>query len=251
VGLGHHKIGSNRSKTHALANPNSKLHTNPRGSVRIPFKPTCKFLRDFFCDDRSGVDISPPSGESWHSRFTIPAQGSSTIMHWQFSRVKSMWTILTRTQPNVIRTGAWCPSTPPYPRPSSPLPPHPVLRLLLRPRRQKLLHHRRMTILRSIVQRRLSILRRVAAVRQAPPLSSQVRAAPPARVLAEESHRWIGRGVLYNSTPPTPPKSAAASLHSAARGSGQAGTPSLRASACAPSRSYGPLGTTPPQYQPV
>ena len=168
-----------------------------------------------------------------------------------FQRSKSMWRLLTRTQQNVTRTGAWCPSTPPYPRLSSSLPPDHVLRLLLRPRRQKLLRHRRMTAPRCEMQRRVSTLRRGAAVRQAPPLSAQVRAPPPARVLATWSHRWIGRGVLYNSTPPTPPKSAAASLHSAASGSGQAGTFTLVTGACASPRTYAPLCTTPPQYQPV
>ena len=43
---------------------------------------------------------------------------------------------------------------------------------------------------------------------------------------------------------------AAASFHAAARGSGQAGTPSLRASACTQSRTRAPLCTTPPQHQP-
>ena len=62
--------------------------------------------------------------------------------------------------------------------------------------------------------------------------------------------------------PPSPPeaapppphalstqRNAAASLHAAARGSGQAGTPSLLASFCAPCCTRGPLCTTPPQYR--
>ena len=76
--------------------------------------------------------------------------------------------------------GACCPPTPPYARPSFPLAPHIVLRLRARPRRQKLLHHPNMTSLRSPMQRRPSILRRAKLVRQAPPLSAQDRAPPPA-----------------------------------------------------------------------
>ena len=69
--------------------------------------------------------------------------------------------------------------------PSPPLPPPPppsnlVRRVHGRPRRQKLLHHRRMTFDRSVMQRRPSILRCAAALRQATPLSSPARAPPPA-----------------------------------------------------------------------
>ena len=158
--------------------------------------------------------------------------------------------IAHRTRTKMTRRGAWCPSTPPYPRPSFPLPPHRVLRLLFRPRRQKLLHHRRMTIQPSPNQRRVSILRRGAAVRQAPP--SRRKCVRPTRTRPSRIEPPMDRArrPLQLHAPNTP-KSAAESLHSAASGSGQAGTPSLRASACAPSRTYRPLCTTPPQNQPV
>ena len=62
----------------------------------------------------------------------------------------------------------------PYPPPPDP---HLSFQVQGRPSRQKLLHHRRMTSQRSVMQRRFSILRRVAALRQAPPPSfAQVRA---------------------------------------------------------------------------
>ena len=53
-----------------------------------------------------------------------------------------------------------------------PFPPHLVLEVHGRPRCQKLLRHRRMTFFHSANQRRLSKLRRAAALRQAPPFSS-------------------------------------------------------------------------------
>ena len=61
----------------------------------------------------------------------------------------------------------------------TPRPPHLGLRIGDRPRRQKLLHHRRMPVHRSPMQRRVSILRRAAAIRQAPPHAAQVRAPQP------------------------------------------------------------------------
>ena len=60
-----------------------------------------------------------------------------------------------------------------------PHPSHLGLRIRDRPRRQKLLHHRRMPLHRSQMQRRASILRRAAALRQAHPLSALVRAPQP------------------------------------------------------------------------
>ena len=48
---------------------------------------------------------------------------------------------------------------------------------------------------------------------------------------------------------PTAQQNAAASFHPAARGNGQAGTPALRASVCAPCCTRAPLCTTPPQYR--
>ena len=61
----------------------------------------------------------------------------------------------------------------------TPLSPHRVLLRVRRgPCRQKQLHHRRMTFLRSDMQRRLSTLRRVAALRQAALSSARVRAPP-------------------------------------------------------------------------
>ena len=71
------------------------------------------------------------------------------------------------------------PPSPPLSAP--PPPPHLVRRVHGRPRRQKRLHHRRATAHSSEMQRRPSILRRTAALRQAPPLSvAQVRAPPSA-----------------------------------------------------------------------
>ena len=70
----------------------------------------------------------------------------------------------------------------PHLTPYSPLPTHLVLRICDRPRRQKLLHHRRMPVHRSHMQRRVSILMRSAALRQVTPLAAQVRAPnPPTR----------------------------------------------------------------------
>jgi len=70
----------------------------------------------------------------------------------------------------------------PQPSPMrTPLSPDLVLCVRDRPRRQKLLHNRRITSVRSEMQRRTSILRRAAELRQAPPLSSaQVRSLAPA-----------------------------------------------------------------------
>ena len=56
-----------------------------------------------------------------------------------------------------------------------PRPPHIGLRIHDRPRRQKLLHHRRMPVPRSSVQRCESILRRAAGLSQTHPLSARVR----------------------------------------------------------------------------
>jgi hypothetical protein len=64
--------------------------------------------------------------------------------------------------------------------PPTSYPPHPILRVLGRPRRQKLLHQRRMAFFRSQMQRRASSLRRAASLRQDIPLFAQVRAPPPA-----------------------------------------------------------------------
>ena len=50
-----------------------------------------------------------------------------------------------------------------------PNPPHPVLLVIGRPRRQKLPHHLRETPVGSDMQRGTSILRRAAALRQTPP----------------------------------------------------------------------------------
>jgi len=61
-----------------------------------------------------------------------------------------------------------------------PRPPHLGLRIRVRPRRQKLFHHRRMSDAHRRMQRRVSILRRAAVLRQAHPLASQVRAPHPA-----------------------------------------------------------------------
>ena len=52
--------------------------------------------------------------------------------------------------------------------------------VFVRPRGQKLLHHRGMTLPHSQMQRPPSILRRMRALRQATPLAAQVRAPPPA-----------------------------------------------------------------------
>ena len=108
-----------------------------------------------------------------------------------------------RTQTKMIRRGSCCSSTPPYPRPSSPMPPHLVRRLHVRARRQKLLHHPSMTSLRSPMQRRPSVLLRATAVRQAAPLSTQVRAlrsapAPPS-VPHLHSTSQYGRAGAYGS----------------------------------------------------
>jgi len=66
----------------------------------------------------------------------------------------------------------------PYPHPP---PPHLVFCVHARPRRQKQLHHRRVTFVSSEMQRRPFILRRATALRQAPPLSTaRVRVPPPA-----------------------------------------------------------------------
>ena len=63
-----------------------------------------------------------------------------------------------------------------------PRPPDLGLRIRDRPRRHKLLRHRRMPVPRSPMQRRESILRRAAALCQAHSLSAQVRSAPPTPV---------------------------------------------------------------------
>jgi len=63
-----------------------------------------------------------------------------------------------------------------------PDPPHLGLRICDRPRCQKLLHHRRMPFQRSKMQRRVSILRRAAALNQAHQVSAQVNAPPPTPV---------------------------------------------------------------------
>ena len=84
----------------------------------------------------------------------------------------------------------------------NPRPPHIVLRRHVRLRRQKLPRHRRMPAPCSPMQRRVSILRRASAVvRQAPPLSAQVRASPPApaapsapHLHSTETEREGGRG---------------------------------------------------------
>jgi hypothetical protein len=156
-----------------------EFHSNPPASS---YK---KIVRD----DRSGVDIFPPSGASWHSRFAIPAQGSSTIMHLQFSKVKKYVETSHKNATKCDTNRCVAPiepslsssliHPPPSPSPSPPSPPPPP------------------------------------------------EAAPP---------------------PPHDRRSqrnAAACVHTAARGSGQAGTPSLVASACAPSRTR-PSRTEPP-----
>jgi hypothetical protein len=70
----------------------------------------------------------------------------------------------------------------PHLRPYSSLPTHLGLRIRDCPRRQKLLHHRRMPVPRSQMQRRGSILRRAAGLNQAHPVSAQVNAFPPTPV---------------------------------------------------------------------
>ena len=72
---------------------------------------------------------------------------------------------LTGTQTKMTRRDFL--STPPYPRPSSPLLPHPVRRVCVRFRIHKPLHHRRLIGGRSEMQRGISILRRAAALRHA------------------------------------------------------------------------------------
>ena len=73
------------------------------------------------------------------------------------------------------------PSTLPYAT-LNPHPPHLGRRIRDRPRRQKLLHHRRMPLHCSIMQRRVSVLRRAAALNQARPFSAQVGSPPPTPV---------------------------------------------------------------------
>ena len=46
-----------QGKTHAPATQTSKVHTEIRGSVRIPFKPQCKFIRGISL--RRPIMISP------------------------------------------------------------------------------------------------------------------------------------------------------------------------------------------------
>ena len=60
-----------------------------------------------------------------------------------------------------------------------PRPSHLGLRIRDRPRRQKLLHHRRIPCRRSPMQRRAVILRRASALCQAHPLSAHEIAPPP------------------------------------------------------------------------
>jgi len=81
VGLGHHKIASNKRKTYALANQNSEVHTNPPESVRISFTPTCK-LRALFFAMTDLVLISPQPVVRVGTR-DLPFQRKvpSTIVH--------------------------------------------------------------------------------------------------------------------------------------------------------------------------
>ena len=148
-------------------------------------------VENFVCDDRpgvDGVDISSPSGATWHLRFTVPALSSRTIMHPQI-----WWSSLAQ-DPNKHDTKRCVlpldPSLsasriPPAPSPCS-SPPRPP----------------------------------------SPPAA----APPPPHALPTQLD-------------------AAAFFQTAARGSGQAGTSSLRASARAPCRTRAHLCTTPPQYQ--
>ena len=96
------------------------------------------------------------------------------------------------TKTETTRKAAFCRPTLPYPRPTSPLPPHLVLRLLIRLSGQKLLHHRRMTFDCSVMQRRRSILRRAAAIRPPPPLHCASACTPPAPATLLPHTQWGG-----------------------------------------------------------
>jgi hypothetical protein len=128
-----------------------------------------KWLRKIFLIIFAGESVKLP--RLHHTKVTISLTGPG-------SELKP---IFRAAQNRKLRGHAELCSTP-QPSPIRiPLSPHLVLRVHGGSRRQKLLHHRRMTFDRSAMQRGVSILRRAAALRQATPLSSaRMRAPPPA-----------------------------------------------------------------------
>ena len=168
-------------KTHSLANQKINVQTDQCGSVRTPFKPQCKFLRRI---SFATTDLALMALISHHLAVRLGTCNSQfqPQVPLQLCIHRFDGAVSHRTHTNMTRRGACCPSTPPCPRPAFLLPPHLVLRLRLhvRLRRQQLPRHRRTTLKRSAMQRRPSVLRRAAAVRQTPPLSAHVRAPPPA-----------------------------------------------------------------------
>ena len=157
-----------------------EFHSNPPASS----------YGNIICDDRSGVDISTPSGASWHSQFTIAVRVSGTIMHLQLAKVKKY---VETSHKNAFK----CDTN----RCVVPIDPSLSSSLILPP----------------------------PSPRFSPPSPP-----PPPEAAPPPPH---DRSSLRN---------AATCFHPAARGSGQAGNPSLVASACAlsctrPSRIEPPL----------
>jgi len=82
------------------------------------------------------------------------------------------------------------------------------------------------------------------------PLDTSLSTCPLAHLSPCSVHPWPPPPREASSPPPrgrVAQHNSAGYVHSAACGSDQARTPSLRARACAPSRTGAPLGTTPPQ----
>ena len=85
----------------------------------------------------------------------------------------------TKVESKVATTRRVSPLDPALSASLTPRPTHLGRRISDRPRRQQLLHHRRMPFRRSKMKRRVPSLRRAAAPTQANPLSAQVIAPPP------------------------------------------------------------------------